>query len=368
MTRLHKGLVVGVVLLAMAAVVVWLQAKPWLEARIHRQLEAAGLKNIEFHIASVGLHGIGFENITFGHAYRLDALTLDFQLAELLSGNLRGFHSGNLIIKQGGKTFTLKNAEATFTSIAGGMTGVWHVEEITGSELPLEIPALRAEGKMRWEGRALSIDGNLASDDKKYKAAFALDYPTAKPDKAVFRLASATLPWNGGTLSTRDVEVPLNKTTPILVRLNVHQVSLNALMQQTTNKRASATGVISGMVPVSIDRNGNFIFKTGTLQALNGGTLVLPPETIPGDNPQVALVRELLTNFHYSVLSLGVSSGKDDKLSMLLSLQGNNPDVYNGRAVKLNVNLTGDVLDLLKQSLALKDPKKMIEQGKHEKK
>lgn len=75
----------------------------------------------------------------------------------------------------------------------------------------------------------------------------------------------------------------------------------------------------------------------------------------------MALVRDILKNFHYTNFAMGINSGKDDKLSMLLQLSGNNPEVYNGREVKLNVNLTGDLLSVIRQSMmSVSDPQQLM--------
>ena len=90
------------------------------------------------------------------------------------------------------------------------------------------------------------------------------------------------------------------------------------------------------------------------------------PGAIPGDNQQIALVREILKDLHYSLLSVAVDSGKDHKLSVMLALEGNNLSVYNGRPVKLKVHLSGDVLNFIQQNLtAFTDPKQLLKQGKN---
>ena len=67
------------------------------------------------------------------------------------------------------------------------------------------------------------------------------------------------------------------------------------------------------------------------------------------------MARELLQNFHYTKLKIALSS-KDDKdkknkTVLSLALEGNNPTALNGRKVNLNINITGDVLPLLQQSI-----------------
>ena len=135
-------------------------------------------------------------------------------------------------------------------------------------------------------------------------------------------------------------------------------------MQILTRERVSATGSVSGDLPLIIERNGNFSFGKGKLQADSPGTITLPPDAIPGDNAQIAMTRDILKNFHYKILSLSISSGMDGKTPILITLEGNNPDMYNGKPVKINVRLSGDVLNLIRQNvLFLTDPKSILKQG-----
>jgi hypothetical protein len=80
----------------------------------------------------------------------------------------------------------------------------------------------------------------------------------------------------------------------------------------------------------------------------------------------VALVREILKDFHYTSLSFYLNSGKDKRTEIRMSLEGSNPEVQGGRTVKMNVNLSGDVLGFAQQNLLwLTDPRKIIERGKN---
>ncbi len=170
-------------------------------------------------------------------------------------------------------------------------------------------------------------------------------------EKASVDIGESKILWNDGVLSTPNISVPLYSDAPISFTLKVQQVSLNSLLSAATSNRASATGVVSGALPVVINRDGTFTVKKGDLRAEKAGTLKISPDVIPSDAQQVALLRDVLKDFHYSSFSMGIESADSKQLAMLLSLEGNNPDVYNGRSVKLNVHLTGDVIEMITQSL-----------------
>lgn len=160
------------------------------------------------------------------------------------------------------------------------------------------------------------------------------------------RIVRAVGAWGQGVVSVDNIVIPLSGNINVAATLQVKEVQLNALMQLLTNGRASASGVVSGRLPLRIV-DGTVRINTGQIQAIGGGVLSIAPEAVPGGGQQMDLLRQMLSDFHYQEFALTMNSGKDDKLSILLSLRGNNPAVYNGRETKLNVRLTGDVISIL---------------------
>ena len=142
---------------------------------------------------------------------------------------------------------------------------------------------------------------------------------------------------------------------------------IESLLKLLTNDTATATGVVSGTLPLTITAEGKITPGKGSLKSEEAGIINMPPDTIPGDNQQVTLVRDVLKNLHYSLLSLELDTEDDKTLSVTLAVEGNNPDVEKGRPVKLKVHLSGDLLNLISQNLKLMtDPTKFIEQESHE--
>ena len=57
-----------------------------------------------------------------------------------------------------------------------------------------------------------------------------------------------------------------------------------------------------------------------------------------------------------------VKDSQEDKSKITLTLEGNNPEAFEGRPIKLNVNIGGDVLPLIQQSiLPLNDVKQLLD-------
>jgi hypothetical protein len=243
--------------------------------------------------------------------------------------------------------------------------GGWKIKrmDIKGAEGP--PMQLTGDGAMVVEAERVLLYGGFGSPDGETRGDFRLDLALNAPEKSRLTIANAAMPWHGGKVGVSEVTVPLNSKKPVTLTLNVDKVSIATLMQDLTGKQATATGMVSGKLPVTLMPDGKILVDEGRLQAEEPGTIALSPDAIPGDNEQVALVRDILKNFHYKLLSIGVSSDKDGKMTVAMGLEGSNPDLYEGKPVKLNVQLTGDVLNLIQQNmLLLTDPKQLLKEGK----
>jgi hypothetical protein len=182
-------------------------------------------------------------------------------------------------------------------------------------------------------------------------------------------LAEASGAWSGGSFLISDADIAWAGVQRFRGAIKVKSVPFGPLLKAATGGRADATGIVSGVLPMTIYADGTFFLKQATLKAEKPGTFHMSPDLISGENNQLIQVREALTNFHYSELELTATSDKTKKLSMLLKLYGNNPKVYNGRAVKLNVRVQGDLLSLFQQSvLPIANPKQFLEQKSDAKK
>ena len=338
----RKRLLVGIILLAVIAYS--LPWKNWLEERLKSELAARGMSQLEFTIESIGLKAITFKDIAFGEL-KLPKLSVNYSPFELLHGDFREIHAENITLHKDKLEIALQGVDASLISHE------WQIKVINIAGAPVILPPLAGKGKIEFANNNISLSGDILSTDTKTSVGFKFDYSLNDSKEANLKIISAILPWNEGVISTQNISVPLYANTPIAFTLRVKRVSLNSMLAAATSNRASATGAVSGVVPIVIFRDGTFTVKKGNLKADEAGILKLSPDVIPSDATQVALLRDVLKDFHYSSFSMGIESADSKQLSMLLSLEGNNPDVYNGRSVKLNVHLTGDVIEMITQSL-----------------
>lgn len=273
-------------------------------------------------------------------------------------------------------TINATNLAAASSEVSLGMIGVkaqedenrnwngtWSAESLSFGEA-LPVPELKGAGTLKTLANEITADGTLASADKTYNTNFTMVIDTNAPVKNTLTVKSASFPFKQGVVSANNTVIPFDRSKNITLTLDVKKVSLNDLMQTLTGQRVTATGTVSGRMPVILRPDGSYTLGKGTLKADSKGLIQMPPEVIPATNEKAQLVRDILENLHYSVFSAGVDTSGKDGLVVRLSLEGNNPDVYNGRIVKLNVNLTGDVLDFIQQNaMLITNPEKMLEAG-----
>jgi hypothetical protein len=246
--------------------------------------------------------------------------------------------------------------------------GAWKIDDAVVTGASVEIPPLQGEGTVTAEANKLIAKGTFKSADNAYSVSFALDQRLKGSVSSSLTIVSASMPWKGGRVSLRNERIPLGPSQAIRLDLHIQKVSVNDLMQALTGKRVSATGLFSGTVPVVIAKDGTLSFPEGGLNTEGPGTISMPSDAIPGTGEKIDLVREILKNFQYAKFSLGMESGDTRDLKVVLYLEGSNPDVENGRQVKLNVNLTGDVLDFIRQNaMLLNNPQSLLKQSKDEK-
>jgi hypothetical protein len=306
-------------------------------------------------------------NIFFGEG----KLSLPLDLSWQKSPQSRFTYKGEDLAFQFGaleaaaKTLTL---DASIAANNSEWSGPWELQALTLQGTSIPVPVMTGAGTLSLNQARTDIQGTLTSDDKLWHADFAVNYDFAAAEKSNLTILQAGMPWKEGRIDVRTVKIPLSGKDPIKMTLHIEKVSVQELMESLTGDRIAATGKVSGALPLIIGRDGKITILPGNLQSEGPGTISMPPEVIPGNNEQVALVRQILEDLNYTGLSITLKNDDSGRLGILMSFEGNNPDVYNGRPVKLNVNLTGDVIEFIQQNvLLLTSPEQFIKQERDEK-
>lgn len=295
-----------------------------LEKRITAALVGQGLKDVTVAVDAVDNNHISFSHIAF------------------TKGKTPVAMDGLVLVAT-----TLPYSEIVRGDVSH-VAGTWQVKTLT---IP-NLPALAGEGKIENQ----TISGALASADKSASGNF-----TANAQEAV--LEHVKLLWQQAEIRADKIRIAIAKPAPVRLLLNVRNLPLEVLLDMVPDKKATGTGMVSGVLDVTITPEGKFSVGASKFTTGKGGLFKLAPEVLPGDQPQVQMAREALSDFHYSDLTLALSPDKQKEVIMHLVIEGNNPSVFNGRAVKLQVNFSGDVLELFQQTLLpMADPAEFITQ------
>ncbi len=355
-----------VLLVAGTVVAPW---KEWVERGLKSELNARGIHGLEFTVSALSPEGITLKDITFGDGLTLDEMTVAYKVFDLARGQLNTLNASRLAMIAGDKEIIATDVALVFNPAdAGKWNGTWAVGGIEISKSPYPVPPLAGAGDFTASTEKIDAGGKLYNDDKSYHGEFNVDYKINDPSSSYATITRASLPWSGGTVSVKNGRVTFAGNTRFSGNLAVEGVLLDALLRSLTGDKANATGVVAGSIPLAIEADGTPIIKPSTLSAAGGGQIVMASDAIPGDNEQLGVLRGVLGNFQYKTLAINLASDGERKLSAKLVIEGSNPDMYEGRPVKLNVQLKGDVLDLLRQSVpALTDPGQLLKQGEHAK-
>ncbi len=152
----------------------------------------------------------------------------------------------------------------------------------------------------------------------------------------------------GGKLS-----IPAARYNPAMDRQQVDVViadlRVDSLVNLAEYPGIEADGLISGYLPFIIEGDTISIEK-GLVGALKpGGSIRYTPATPgPSSNQSLQLVNDALANYQYQTMNTEVFYDEQGELLLSVQLQGNNPDMNDGQAINLNINVTDNIPSLLK--------------------
>jgi hypothetical protein len=136
------------------------------------------------------------------------------------------------------------------------------------------------------------------------------------------------------------------------VAFRMEQIDLAALLEFLDLEGLRGEGRLGGVVPLVVEE-GRARVRGGRLSSgEEGGRIHYAPPVLPallqGAGPQVDLVVEVLKNFRFEQLSVGIDGAVEGDISFGFRFQGANPEVEKGRPVDLSLNLSVPVSSILK--------------------
>lgn len=167
----------------------------------------------------------------------------------------------------------------------------------------------------------------------------------------------STWKWAQGTLQTGKASV--NIYTPNLpdMTLTANHLALEELLAGLLKEGISASGTLNGSIPVHFTKDHAAMITNGKLSADTGGVVRYnPTDESPlqkGGSFQTDLLLGALENFHYEQLSMTINSTDADALQVLLHVKGRNPNLYDGQSIELNINLNGNLFDVIQSGMSI---------------
>ena len=165
----------------------------------------------------------------------------------------------------------------------------------------------------------------------------------------LIRIESANGQFADGTISLEDTPIRLNASSNDF-RLLFDKLSLKTLLEDWAGGRVSGSGILSGTIPFTLGSDGPIIID-GALSAEDEGFIKVhwgeARGSLEAQGSEFALMVQALDNFQYRVLNVRVRRPSNDELSLLVQLEGANPEVLNGYPFRFNINLSGDLEKIL---------------------
>lgn len=158
-------------------------------------------------------------------------------------------------------------------------------------------------------------------------------------------LEQATLPVFGGMLDIVPDTVNIDQR-PIHVTLGVRNVDLSQLLNSLNYPSLSGTGSISGKLPLRLESD-TIEVASGSLKGTRPGVLHYQGPVANDEN----IAFKALRNLVYHSLQAEVNYRPNGDYHLGLRLEGSNPEVLSGHPLAFNLNLSGQLPELLKNGI-----------------
>ena len=149
----------------------------------------------------------------------------------------------------------------------------------------------------------------------------------------------------GGSVSSEPLSLPWPPAEQALP-LEIRQIDLGQLLALPKVHGLSGSGQLDGVLPL-VYRDGSVEIRDGQLNGLGAGTIKYAPAELIPDNPGLQALR----NFHYRQLGIHVWYAADGAYRTQATLEGNNPDFYNGYPIRFGLNINGKLPGLFRSAV-----------------
>ncbi len=139
----------------------------------------------------------------------------------------------------------------------------------------------------------------------------------------------------------------------LTLMLTVEQLDLDRLLGLMPLDDLMGEGRLDGTLPLRIGEAA--AIDGGELAAISPGILRYTPSSAPGvlqaGGESVRLMLQALENFRYEALKITLDGRTDGATAIGLHLKGTNPDLYESHPVEFNLNVEGNLANLVQTNL-----------------
>jgi len=132
--------------------------------------------------------------------------------------------------------------------------------------------------------------------------------------------------------------------------IRVEGLDLERATAELGNDELQASGRMSGEIPFRIVDTG-VVIDDGYLESDRAGTIAYRSDSTKGIEGLNNIALQALENFQYENITLNLGYTEDGEYLAKFKLSGNNPDLYDGYPVVLNLNINGQLPGLLRSTL-----------------
>ena len=170
------------------------------------------------------------------------------------------------------------------------------------------------------------------------------------------RLEVAQLEWRFANGTVRAEPFSLGSPLGDLnVTLRADKVDLARLFELTQLEGLTGEGSLDGVLPVRLSE-GAAVIEDGELAATGPGVLRYHSGTasaaLQAGGQGVDLLLQALENFHYEALRITLDGRTDAAMDIGLHIGGANPGLYDGHPIEFNLDLEGELGNILRQGVA----------------
>lgn len=168
---------------------------------------------------------------------------------------------------------------------------------------------------------------------------------------ANLRVREAAFPFLSGRVFLLPFDLGAGAEERIVLAFD--RVDLKALLELIEVKGLTGTGRLTGRVPV-VFAGDRQIVKEGHAEAeAPGGTVAYrnPAAAAGAAGSETEILFKALDDFHYSALTVDLAGPLDGDLSLKVHIKGNNPALYGGFPVELNITTEGPFVSMLRRGL-----------------